>query len=176
MTLQNISRADFCDVVSVLPCSPTNKGKQNIFDAVRKKLIDREKSRSPSWLFDCHRCWARNIKKAAACELIGAKKGAIFSLIYLFESICLYYIPHNYVIPQAMPHAIPQTHPPFTLTDDCLNKTKVVKASKLSQSETRETFSEFECIRNVLFTSKIQFLKVKSALNPDELRFTNGRR
>ena len=59
---------------------------------------------------------------------------------------------------------------------DCLNKTKAVKASKLSQSETSETFSEFECIRNVLFTSKIQFLKVKSALNPDELRFTNGRR
>ena len=51
MTLQNISRADFCDVVSVLPRSPTNNGKQNIFDAVRKKLIDREKSRSPFWLF-----------------------------------------------------------------------------------------------------------------------------
>ena len=29
----------------------------------------------------------------------------------------MYYIPHNYVIPQAMPHAIPQTHSPFTLTD-----------------------------------------------------------
>ena len=113
MTLQNISRADFCDVVSVLPCRKANNGKQYIFDAVRKKLIDREKSRSPSWLFDCHRCWASNIKKAAACELIGAKKGAIFSLIYFFESICSYYIPHNYVIPQAMPHTIPQTHSPF---------------------------------------------------------------
>ena len=99
MTLQNISRADFCDVVWCChACSPTNKGKQNIFDAVRKKLIDREKSRSPSWLFDCHRCWALNIKKAATCELIGAKKGAIFSLIYFFESFCLYYIQHNYVI------------------------------------------------------------------------------
>ena len=113
MTLQNISRVDFCDVVSVLPCSPTNKGKQNIFDAVRKKLIDREKSRSPSWLFDGHRCWARNIKKAAACEWLAPKKGAIFSLIYFFESFCLYHIPHDYVIPQAMPHAIPQTHSPF---------------------------------------------------------------
>ena len=67
--------------------------------------------------------------------------------------------------------------PPFTLTDWLFEyKTKAVKASKLSQSEMGETFSEFECIRNVLFTSKIKFLKVKSALNPDELRFTNGRR
>ena len=74
---------------------------------MRTKLIDRGKSRSPSWLFDCHRCWARNIKKAAASELIGVKKRAIFSLIYFCESICLYYIP------QAMPHAIPQTHFPF---------------------------------------------------------------
>ena len=57
-----------------------------------------------------------------------------------------------------------------------MNKTKAFKASKLSKSETGETFSEFECIRNVLFTSKIQFLKVKSALNLAELRFTNGRR
>ena len=30
-----------------------------------------------------------------------------FSLIYFFESFCMYYIPHNYVIPQAMPHVIP---------------------------------------------------------------------
>ena len=51
-----------------------------------------------------------------------------------------------------------------------------LKSSKQSQSETSETFSEFECIRNVLFMSKIKFLKVKSTLNPDELRFTNGRR
>ena len=114
MTLQNISRADFCDVVSVLPCSPTNKGKQNIFDAVRKKLIDREKSRSPSWLFDCHRCWARaTFKKRLLVNWLAPKKGAIFSLIYFFESFCLYHIPHNYVIPQAMQHAIPQTHSAF---------------------------------------------------------------
>ena len=77
--------------------------------------------------------------------MIGAKKGAIFSLIYFFESFCLYYIPHNYVIPQAMLHAIPQTHFPFLPSSiGCLNKTKAVKASKLSQSETSETFSEFE--------------------------------
>ena len=81
MTLQNISRADFCDVVSVLPRSPTNNGKQNIFDAVRKKLIDREKSRSPSWLFDCHRSRERNIKKTKKINclcIFGAKKGCNF--------------------------------------------------------------------------------------------------
>ena len=49
-----------------------------IFVAVQKKLIDREKPRSPSWFFDCHRCQAPNIKKATASELIGAKKGRNF--------------------------------------------------------------------------------------------------
>ena len=50
---------------------------------------------------------------------IGAKKGAAndprmpFSLIYFFAPISIFYIPHNYVIPQAMPHAIPQTHSAF---------------------------------------------------------------
>ena len=56
---------------------------------------------------------ASNVKEAAACELIGTKKGAIFSLIYLFKSFCIYSIPHNYVIRQAMLHAIPQTHSSF---------------------------------------------------------------
>ena len=60
-----------------------------------------------------HSRLARNIKQPAACALIGAKKGAIFTLIYFFESFCIYYIPHNYVIPQAMPHAIPQTDSAF---------------------------------------------------------------
>ena len=52
-----------------------------IFVAVQKKLIDREKPRSPSWFFDCHRSRAPNVKKATACELIeliGAKKGRNF--------------------------------------------------------------------------------------------------
>jgi len=30
-----------------------------------------------------------------------------------FGSFCVYYIPHNYVIPQAMPHTIPQIHSAF---------------------------------------------------------------
>ena len=46
-----------------------------ILGAVKKKLIAREKPRSPSWFFDCHRSRAPNIKKVTACELTGAKKG-----------------------------------------------------------------------------------------------------
>ena len=50
-----------------------------IFGAVQKKLIDREKPRSASWFFYCHRSRAPNrIKKMTACELIGAKKGRNF--------------------------------------------------------------------------------------------------
>ena len=37
----------------------------------------------------------------------------LFSLIHFFESFCINYIPHNYVIPQDMPHAIPQTYSVF---------------------------------------------------------------
>ena len=32
------------------------------------------------------------------------------SFIYFFAPFSIFYIPHIYVIPQAMPHAIPQTH------------------------------------------------------------------
>ena len=71
------------------------------------------KSRSLSWLFDCHHSTARNIKKRLLVSWLAPKKGAIFSLIYFFKSFCIYYITHNYVIPQAMPHAIPQTHSAF---------------------------------------------------------------
>ena len=34
----------------------------------------------------------------------------LFCLIYFFTPFSISYIPHNYVIPQAMPHAIPQIH------------------------------------------------------------------
>ena len=71
------------------------------------------KSRSLSWLFDRHSSQARNIKKRLLVSWLAPKKGAIFCLIYFFKSFCIYYIPHNYVIPQAMPHAIPQTHSSF---------------------------------------------------------------
>ena len=36
-----------------------------------------------------------------------------FSVIHFFEPFPIFYIPHNYVIPQAVPHAIPQTHSSF---------------------------------------------------------------
>ena len=62
----------------------------------------------------------RELQRAVLCSalsvgasLIGGKEGAFFSLSYSFESLCIYYIPHNYTIPQAMPHAIPRTHSSF---------------------------------------------------------------
>ena len=64
MTFQNISSSmvDFCDVASVLPEARLIKASR-IFVAVQK-LIDLEKSRILSWIFDCHRSRARNrIKK-----------------------------------------------------------------------------------------------------------------
>ena len=36
-----------------------------------------------------------------------------FSLIYFFAPFSIFYIPHNYVILQSMPHAIPQTRSAF---------------------------------------------------------------
>ena len=53
MTFQNIlsSMADFRDVVSVLPFSPTNEGKKNLCGCAKKTVTDNE----PRWLFDCHR-------------------------------------------------------------------------------------------------------------------------
>ena len=68
--------ADFRDVVSVLTAARLIKASR-IFVA-KQKLIDREKPRSLSWLFDCHRSRARNINEAVACKLIGAKKGRNF--------------------------------------------------------------------------------------------------
>ena len=47
---------------------------------------------------------------------IGAKKRRgkdaqmFFSLIYFFAPFSIFYITHNYVIPQAVPNAIAQTH------------------------------------------------------------------
>ena len=78
VTFQNSfsSMADFPDVASVLPAARLIKV-ESLW--LCKKLIDREKPMSLTWLFDCHRSRARNINVAAACELIGAKKGAIWN-------------------------------------------------------------------------------------------------
>ena len=54
-----------------------------------------------------------------SCSLKWAPKKArqrrahVFSLIYFFAKFSIFHIPHNYVIPQAVPHAIPQTHSSF---------------------------------------------------------------
>ena len=111
VTFQNIFSsimADFRAVVSVLPCSPTNKGKKNLCGCAGK--ANRQWAFVAFWLSSYV-----NIKTAAAfADWLAPKKGALFSLIYFFGSFCiLYYIPHNYVIPQAMPPAIPQTHSAF---------------------------------------------------------------
>ena len=108
MTFQNIfsSTADFRAVVSKLPCRPTNKGKNHCGCAEK---ANRQWAFVAFWLSSYV-----NIKTAAAfANWLAPKKGALFSLIYFFGSFCIYYIPHNYVIPQAMPHAIPQTHSSF---------------------------------------------------------------
>ena len=113
VTFQNIfsSMADFRAVVSVLPCSPTNKGKANVCGCAEK--ANRQWAFVAFWLSSYV-----NIKTADAfANWLAPRKGALFSLIYFFGSFCIYYIPHNYVIPQAMPHAIPQTHSAFTLTE-----------------------------------------------------------
>ena len=107
MTFQNIfsSMADFRAVV--LPCSPTNKGKKNLCGCAEK--ASRQWALVAVWLSSYV-----NIKTAAAfANWLAPKKDAFFSLIYFFGSFCIYYVTHNYVIPQAMPHAIPQTHSAF---------------------------------------------------------------
>ena len=109
VTFQNIisSMADFRAVVSVLPCSPTNKSKKNLLGCVEK--VNRQRAFWALWLSSYV-----NIKTAAAfSNWLASKKGTLFSLIYFLGSFCIYYIPHNYVIPQAMPHDIPQTHSAF---------------------------------------------------------------
>ena len=105
---------------------------------MRKRLIDTDTMSFRSF-FIVIVCRARNINTAAEfANWLGQKKEALFSLIYFFGSSCVYYIrvpiwctisliflifahfgvyyiPHNNVIPQAMPHAIPQTHSVFFL-------------------------------------------------------------
>ena len=142
-----------------------------IFVAVQK--ANRPREIKESFLgFDCHHSRAHNIKKAAACELIGAKKGAIFSLIYFFKSFSIYYIPHNYVIPQAMRHAIPQTHSasyPHRLRFACVSWILLWLAS------TQSTFLKFfRCSRFFEFDSKrncmAKFIKIQTEGTTTRLR------
>ena len=63
--------------------------------------------RSSSWFL------SSLLKMRLLVNWLAPKKGAIFSLIYFFDSFCIYYIPHNYIFRQAMPHAILQTHSAF---------------------------------------------------------------
>ena len=99
MTFQNIfsSMADFRDVVSVL------------LHAAR--LIKARKIFVADWPWAIVSWYARNINTAATlANWLAPKKGRTFQFNLFLWVICVYYIPHNYVIPQTMPHDIPQTH------------------------------------------------------------------
>ena len=150
MTFQNIfsliSFLHFRDVWCAARLIKANR----IFVTARKRLIDSENSRGLSWLFDFHRSLARDIKKrgcqSGICRLLlqiclAPKKGALFSLNSFFKSFGKYYIPHIYVIPQAIPHAIPQTHSrPFTVTG---------KTTRIRENNRQQTlplvYSGFSC-------------------------------
>ena len=97
--------ADFRAVVSALPCSPTNKGKKNSCGSAVKA--------NRQWTFVAF--WLSSYVEPSGCvyKLIGTKKGRSFQFTSFLGSLCVYYILHNYVILQAMPHAIPQTHSAF---------------------------------------------------------------
>ena len=103
--------AHFRNVVSVLPCSPTDTGKKNLWGCAEK--INRQ------WAFVAVIvivCRARNIKTAAVfADGLAPKKGVRFSLIYFFGSF-VYYIPHDYVIPQPCHMPFRKLIPSFTLT------------------------------------------------------------
>ena len=74
VTFQNIfsSMADFRAVVSVLPCSPTNKGKKNLWSCAEN--ANRQLAFVDFWLLSC------NIKTAAAFANWLAQKRAHFSV------------------------------------------------------------------------------------------------
>ena len=130
MTFQNIfsSMVDFRAVVSVLPCSPTNKGKKNLCGCAEK--ANRQWAFVAFWLSSYV-----NIKTAAAfANWLAPKEDALFSLIYLFRSFCIFYIPHNYVIPFRKPCHTPfrKLIQPFTLTarNQTLYTSKVILPAK----------------------------------------------
>ena len=81
VTFQNIFSsimADFRAIVSVLPWSPTNKGKKNLCGCAEK--ANRQWAFVAFWLSS----YVNNIKTAAAfADWLGPKKGALVSLIYL---------------------------------------------------------------------------------------------
>ena len=128
-------------------------------------------------LFDCHRGRARNIKKAAAFDnWLAPKNDALFNEFdyYFFETFCIYYIPQNYVIQQAMPHAIPQTHasfyPPWLQTSQssegeswnkiCIGKVKSCKTH-------RRTFSCVAVLSLWTRTMQVPFVIVLRFYHPD---------
>ena len=115
MNFQNFisSTADFRAVLSVLPCSPSNKGTvRRIFWAAWKRLIDNE----PSWLFDCHRM--STLKQRLRLQIDWHQKRAHFSVsfISLGHSACITF---HISMPFRKPRHVPfrKLIPRFILTD-----------------------------------------------------------
>ena len=86
MTFQNktpfSSVDDFRDVVSVLPCSPTNKGKYNLFGCTKK--ADRRSGVLRGFL-NLLVVEPATLKKRLLLQIDWRKNGALFSFIHFFE-------------------------------------------------------------------------------------------
>ena len=90
-------------------------------------------------------CWfepaVRNGPAKRWLNQIGAKKKArkqarmLSCLIYFFGAFSIYYILHDYVIPQAMPHAIPQTHSAYYPHRIYKTKVKILVSHTLTRDE-----------------------------------------
>ena len=93
VTFQNIfsSSYGFRDLVSVLP--------EVLLIRASKILVAVQKANRP---------W--EIRESFLALIVIVVEPAIKKrlLVYWLASFCIYYTPPNYVIPQAMPHAIPQ--------------------------------------------------------------------
>ena len=84
------------------------------------KVLHRHKCNQDYRLLSALPCWFEpaviNRPAKRLLTQIGAKKGRgkdarmVSRSIYFFGPFSIYYIPHNNVIPQAMPHAIAQIH------------------------------------------------------------------
>ena len=101
-----------------------------------------------------------HITKSGCSGKLARKKDELFISMYLFESFCTYYVPHNYVIPLVTLHAIPQTHSFFypdrwrLSVQPPLNLRVVLNTGTeytvLSRNESEWYYDEPECTRKTL--------------------------
>ena len=94
---QSICKRSRCFNVDIRWQSKSHEGSLSItlFRTAKKILLQHE---------------SRPLKK----RCFGRQRHAhVFQFNLFLCAFSIFYIPHNYVIPQAVPHAIPQTHSPF---------------------------------------------------------------